>query len=46
MQPGDVEATYADVEDLEAATGFKPQTSIEEGIRRLARAVKAVMGIG
>lgn len=34
MQPGDVEATYADVADLEAATGFKPQTSIEDGIRR------------
>jgi UDP-glucuronate 4-epimerase len=37
MQPGDVEATYADVEDLEAATGFKPQTSIEEGIRRFTQ---------
>lgn len=34
MQPGDVEATYADVDDLETATGFKPQTTIEEGIRR------------
>lgn len=34
MQPGDVVATYADVADLEAATGFKPRTSIEEGIRR------------
>lgn len=37
MQPGDVEATYADVEDLEAATGFKPQTSIDEGIRRFTQ---------
>jgi UDP-glucuronate 4-epimerase len=34
MQPGDVPATYADVADLEAAVGFKPKTSIEEGIRR------------
>jgi UDP-glucuronate 4-epimerase len=37
MQPGDVEATYAEVADLEAATGFKPQTSIAEGIRRFVQ---------
>jgi len=34
MQPGDVPATYADVEDLIADTGFQPATSIEEGIAR------------
>jgi UDP-glucuronate 4-epimerase len=34
MQPGDVPATYADVADLENAVGFRPTTSIEEGIRR------------
>jgi len=34
MQPGDVPATFADVTELEAAVGFKPKTSIEEGIRR------------
>jgi UDP-glucuronate 4-epimerase len=34
MQPGDVPATYADVADLEAIVGFKPETSIEDGIRR------------
>jgi len=33
MQPGDVPATYADVEDLMADVGFKPSTSIEEGVR-------------
>lgn len=32
LQPGDVEATYADTADLEAAVGFRPSTSIEEGI--------------
>lgn len=32
MQPGDVAATYADVDDLIADTGFKPSTTIEEGI--------------
>lgn len=34
MQPGDVPATYADVSDLMADTGFKPSTSIKTGIRR------------
>lgn len=34
MQPGDVPATYADVDGLMADVGFKPATSIGEGIRR------------
>lgn len=34
MQPGDVPATYADVDDLEHDIGFKPRTSIESGVRR------------
>ncbi len=34
MQMGDVPATYADVTDLEKAVGFKPDTSIEDGIKR------------
>jgi UDP-glucuronate 4-epimerase len=34
MQPGDVPATCADVDDLMADVGFKPATSIGEGIRR------------
>ena len=33
MQPGDVLATYADIEDLTRDVGFRPQTSIEDGIR-------------
>ena len=33
MQPGDVPATFADVADLVRDTGFKPQTTIEDGIR-------------
>ncbi|MFV0423025.1 NAD-dependent epimerase [Oleidesulfovibrio sp.] len=32
MQPGDVEATYANVDDLIADTGFKPGTPLKEGI--------------
>jgi UDP-glucuronate 4-epimerase len=34
MQPGDMATTYADVEPLEQAVGFRPSTSIETGIRR------------
>lgn len=34
MQPGDVPSTMADVSDLERATGFRPQTAIEEGVAR------------
>jgi len=36
MQPGDVEATFADVADLERDIGFRPATSIEDGIARFA----------
>jgi UDP-glucuronate 4-epimerase len=36
MQPGDVPATFADVDDLVRDVGFKPATSIEEGVRRFA----------
>lgn len=32
LQPGDVPATYADVEDLVREVGFKPQITIEQGI--------------
>ncbi|MDX2256926.1 MAG: NAD-dependent epimerase [Pseudanabaenaceae cyanobacterium bins.39] len=32
MQPGDVPVTYADVDELIKDVGFKPSTSIEEGI--------------
>ena len=34
MQPGDVEATYADVEELARLTGFAPHTPLKEGLRR------------
>ncbi len=32
IQPGDVPATYANVDPLIADAGFKPETSIEEGV--------------
>lgn len=34
MQPGDVPETYADITDLTRDTGFRPATSIEDGIRK------------
>lgn len=34
MQPGDVPATYADIDSLQAKTGFKPATTIEDGMQR------------
>lgn len=37
MQPGDVPVTFADVEALERDTGFRPDTSLREGLRRFAR---------
>lgn len=37
MQPGDVETTYADIEELIADFGFKPSTSLEEGIRKFVQ---------
>lgn len=32
MQDGDVPATYADIDDLQQLTGFKPATSIDAGV--------------
>ena len=34
MQPGDVTETFADVTELMRDTGFRPQTSIEDGLSR------------
>ncbi len=34
IQPGDVPATYADVDDLVRDVGFKPSTTIEDGVAR------------
>ncbi len=34
MQPGDVPYTYADIEDLIEDVGFKPTTTISDGIHR------------
>lgn len=36
MQPGDVPVTYADTTPLERDYGFKPSTSLREGLRKFA----------
>jgi UDP-glucuronate 4-epimerase len=45
MQPGDVPATYADVDDLTRAVGFRPATPIEEGVRRFVAWYREFHGV-
>jgi UDP-glucuronate 4-epimerase len=45
MQPGDVAETRADVDDLMREVGFKPSTSIEDGIKRFASWYRGYRGI-
>ena len=46
MQPGDVVRTYADTSDLEKAIGFKPSTSIEDGLQKFADWYKEFYNVG
>ena len=41
MQPGDVPATYADIDELTADIGFRPETSIEDGILKFVNWYRA-----
>ncbi len=36
MQAGDVYQTYADIDALEQAVGFKPTTALKEGLQNFA----------
>jgi UDP-glucuronate 4-epimerase len=45
MQPGDVAETRANVDDLTREVGFKPATSIEDGIKRFASWYRGYRGI-
>ena len=45
MQPGDVKETYADIEDLVADTGFRPQTPLSVGIDRFVRWYREYHGV-
>jgi UDP-glucuronate 4-epimerase len=45
MQPGDVPATMADVSALEADIGYRPATTVEEGIPRFVEWYRSYYGI-
>lgn len=45
LQPGDVPATCADIDDLYDAVGFKPVTPIETGIRRFVEWYRDYYGV-
>jgi UDP-glucuronate 4-epimerase len=45
MQPGDVPATYADIDDLRRAIGFAPTTSIERGISEFVAWYRSRYGV-
>jgi UDP-glucuronate 4-epimerase len=45
LQPGDVPATYADVDDLVADVGFKPRTPIASGIQRFVDWYREYYGV-
>lgn len=45
MQPGDVPVTYADTTALERDFGFKPSTTLREGLRRFAEWYKGFYGV-
>lgn len=45
LQPGDVPATYADVDALTKAVGFKPATGIEDGVAKFVAWYRDYYGI-
>jgi UDP-glucuronate 4-epimerase len=45
MQPGDVPATYADVDDLMRDVGFRPSTPIKDGIERFVGWYRSYHGL-
>lgn len=45
LQPGDVSATYADIDDLMRDVGFRPSTSIEEGIGQFVAWYREFYGV-
>ena len=42
MQPGDVESTYADVEDLFKYINFRPNTPLEKGVKKFVERYKII----
>ncbi|VAX37521.1 UDP-glucuronate 5'-epimerase [hydrothermal vent metagenome] len=46
MQPGDVPATYADIDALSKDVGFSPQTPIETGVARFVEWYRSYYSVG
>jgi len=46
LQPGDVPASHADVTDLMADLGYKPETSVKDGIAAFVKWYKEFYGVG
>ena len=45
IQPGDVKATYADIEDSQRDLGFEPRVTIEEGLPRFVEWYRSYHGV-
>lgn len=45
LQPGDVPETHSDISDLARDTGYAPQTSVEEGVRRFVQWYRWYYGV-
>ena len=45
MQPGDVPATYADIDDLIKDVGFRPATTLEDGIPEFIKWYREYFGV-
>ena len=45
LQPGDVPDTYANVDDLVADLGYKPATSVEQGVANFVNWYREYYGV-
>jgi UDP-glucuronate 4-epimerase len=45
LQPGDVPDTYADVSELERAVGYRPATTVREGVGRFVEWYREYYGV-
>ena len=45
MQPGDVPETFADIDDLSRDVGFRPETSIEDGLAKFVEWYREYYGV-
>jgi UDP-glucuronate 4-epimerase len=45
MQPGDVQATYADIDDLVRDVGYRPATTVEDGLAQFVEWYRDFYGV-